>query len=158
MTQITTLILLATLICFAFPLSSVYGRTNSSLASALIVGTDSNGKTLFLCRASLFDTVQIGFTWTGAQHCAVPHQGIIHFLTHYGVPRQTEFEPYLWADDKDKAITIGRDAHGKPLFLCQAFHNSHLLPGITWPGHRYCNIMYQNKEVVSVISHVFSKR
>ena len=133
-----------------------YGYVNSSLTSALIIGTNTNGDTLFLCRTSLFNEEQVGITKAGSNQCTITYEGKIYALTRYTIPNQSEFGHYIWASTTDKAIKVGQDSQGKSLFLCQSNLNGHFLPGVTWAGYNYCNIIYQNKEVITVITHVLS--
>jgi hypothetical protein len=138
-----------------YPAMQAYGQPTSSLASALIVGTDSSGRTLFLCRSLFNGGLHLGIIWAGANQCTFSYEGLVHAATQYTIPNQTEFGQYIWKDDSAKAIKVGQNAKG-PLFLCQANMNGHLLPGTTWPGYNYCNIIYQEKEVVTKIKSVLS--
>jgi hypothetical protein len=136
--------------------SHAYGQAPGTLNSALIVGTDNNGTTLFFCRSLLYGGMRIGVTWAGSRQCLIPFKGKMYALTQYMIPNQTEFGHYRWAPNAEHAIQVGHDEREVPLFLCQSEVNGYLYAGTTSPGYNFCNIIYKNKEVITSITRILS--
>jgi hypothetical protein len=128
----------------------------SPLATALRVGTDTNGTVLYLCRAKLFNSIQPGKTWAGYGRCNVPYGGKEYVVAQYMVPDQREFGNYNWERGSRSAMQIGKDTNGNPLFVCQANFNGSIQPGKTWQGYNHCNISYGGREIITDYYRVLS--
>lgn len=129
---------------------------NSPLASALIIGTEANGRTLFLCRTFFLGTNQFGATWAGAQQCIFTDNGKVHAVSEFTIPNEKEFGHHMWSIKGEKGLPIGKDNKGNSLFLCQTQINGSLLPGKTWSGYNHCNIAYHGVEVIADLTYILS--
>ncbi|STX50244.1 Protein of uncharacterised function (DUF3421) [Legionella busanensis] len=133
----------------------VHGHPDSpSLEQAIRVGTDTDGKALYLCIANLFNSVQPGKTWVGYGRCNIAYGGKEYIVNDFKVPPRNLFNNTSWQKDTRSPVRIGRDTNGKPLFLCQALYRGSKQPGKTWPGYNRCNISYAGQEVVLNIFQV----
>lgn len=47
-----------------------------------------------------------------------------------------------------RALRVGVDTNGKPLFLCVARIFNSMQPGKTWPGYGKCNVAYGGREYI----------
>jgi hypothetical protein len=128
----------------------------SPLASALVIGTEANGRTLFLCRVNLSDIVQFGKTWAGSQQCILTDNGKQYAVSQFIIPNEKEFGHYMWAAKGGKGIPMGTDSKGDSLFLCQSYFNGSIFPGKTWSGYDHCNIAYNGVEVIADITYILS--
>lgn len=126
-----------------------HSSENSPLARALKIGTDTDGKALYLCLARLANSLQPGKTWAGYGRCNVPYGGKEYISTDFTIPENQLMTNALWQDDTKNALPIGKDTNGTPLFLCQTFFKGSKQPGKTWPGYQHCNISYGGIEIIT---------
>ncbi len=131
---------------------------SSPLTPALRVGTDTNGATLYLCRAKFFNSIQLGKTWAGYNRCNVPYGGKEYVVGQFTIPNQQEFGHFSWDNNVRGAIEIGRDTNGNPLFLCQSNFHGSIQPGKTWPGYHHCNISFAGREIITDHYRILTNR
>lgn len=122
---------------------------DQALARALRIGTDTDGKPLFLCIGRLLNSTQPGKTWAGYGRCNVPYGGKEYIVNDYQVPPANAFGHVFWQNAGGTPLAIGRDTNGNPLFLCQAYFKGSKQPGKTWPGYNHCNISYAGQEIIT---------
>lgn len=125
--------------------------------SALRIGTKADGSSYFLCRAMLFNTLQPGKTWAGYNGCIIPYNGKEYVVSQFTVPTQSEFGRFIWSRpglSKSRAIIIGHNTNGQPLYLCQSFFRGGIEPGKTWEGYNHCNITFAGHEVINDDYHI----
>ncbi len=130
--------------------------TQSLLKDALLISRDSNGQSLFLCRAYLFGGMQIGTISSESQHCILTYEGKIHYVTEFSIPNKMEFGLYTWSTKKGNAISVGTNSEGKPIYLCKSYFNGVLLSGTTWLGYNHCNVAYKGTELIADITYILS--
>lgn len=133
------------------PASNVHQHPTQeqALATALRIGTDTDGKPLFLCLGRLLNSTQPGKTWSGYGHCNVPYGGKEYIVNDYQVPPASTFGHVFWQNGGGSPLQIGRDTNGNPLFLCQVYFKGSKQPGKTWPGYKHCNISYAGQEIIT---------
>ena len=122
---------------------------SSLLTHALRVGTDSHGTILYLCQSNLFNSVHPGKTWAGYNRCNVPYEGKEYIVDEFIIPNKRVFGHFSWSQVMQKAIVIGKNANGMPLFLCQSYFQGMIQPGKTWEGYNHCNISYAGREIIT---------
>lgn len=133
-----------------------HGHPSNSLANALMTGTDTNGNSLYLCVAKIFNSTQPGKTWEGYGRCNVPYGGKEYIVDRFEIPPRTLFNGAYWQDNPRLPLAVGRDTNGTPLFLCQAYFNGSKQPGKTWPGYNNCNISYAGREIITDNYQIFA--
>jgi len=117
-----------------------------------LVGYDTNGTPLYLCRAYFKGSYQPGKTWRGYDRCNIPYGGHEYQIKHdFAVYKRIE-EGGHWIRGFGRiprgALRIGTDSDNKPLFLCRAQFRHGLQPGKTWPDYNACNIAYSGREYI----------
>jgi hypothetical protein len=122
---------------------------NSPLTNGIRVGSEINGTILYLCRGSLFNSIQPGKTWAGYNRCNVAYEGKEYVLDQFTIPNQCELGHLTWDEDERGAIKVGTDSNGNPLFLCQSNFRGSILPGKTWPGYHHCIITFAGREIIT---------
>lgn len=125
-----------------------HGHFDNSLAHALKIGSDTDGKPLYLCLAHMFNSVQPGKTWVGSGRCNVAYGGKEYIVDNFKIPESRQFSDSSWQNNAFRALAVGKDTNGEPLFLCQAYFKGSKQPGKTWPGYRHCNISYAGQEII----------
>ncbi|MCL9685166.1 DUF3421 domain-containing protein [Legionella maioricensis] len=130
----------------------------SPLVNALRIGTDTNGTILYLCRATLFNSVQPGKTWAGYNRCNIPYGGKEYVVDQFTIPNQRDFGHFTWEENVRGAVRIGTDTNGNPLFLCQSNFHGSVQPGKTWPGYNHCNIAFAGREIIMDDYRILSNR
>ncbi|WP_419419994.1 DUF3421 domain-containing protein [Legionella sp. D16C41] len=126
----------------------VHGHADRLLDQAVRIGTDTDGKALYLCLAKFSNSIQPGKTWVGYGRCNVAYGGKEYIVNDFKVPPRELFDNTSWQKGTRNAVKIGRDTNGNPLFLCQAFYRGSKQPGKTWPGYNRCNISYAGQEII----------
>ena len=116
----------------------------------LKTGVDINGKALFLCRGAYKNSIQIGKTWQGYNHCNISYAGKELLLSNYKVFIKKDFQHFGWRKPfhGKKAIKVGTDTNGQALFVCKGAYRNSIQPGKTWAGYNKCNIAYAGHEVL----------
>ena len=126
----------------------VHGHADRSLEQALRTGTDTDGKPLYLCIANIFNSIQPGKTWAGYGRCNVAYGGKEYITSDFKIPPRNLFHNVAWQRNPVAPLKVGREADGKPLFLCQARFKGGKQPGKTWPGYPHCNVSYAGQEII----------
>ena len=126
-----------------------HGHTDSSLANAFNIGSDTDGTPLYLCVTNLYHGTQPGKTWPGHGRCNVAYGGKEYVVNDFKIPSRHLFRSASWKNTIEGAVVIGKESNGAPLFLCQAFFKGSKQPGKTWPGYNHCNISYAGREIIT---------
>lgn len=144
--SVSIFIMIVTITAWASP--NVHQHQDSPLRNALITGTDTDGKILYLCQGKLFNSIQPGKTWAGYGRCNVPYGGKEYVLNHFSIPNKAQLGHINWENNHQSAIVMGKDTNNNPLFVCQTNFNGSAQPGKTWPGYNHCNISYAGREII----------
>jgi hypothetical protein len=125
-------------------------------ANALPVGKE-NGQTLYACRATFGETLEVGKTGAGIAGCSIPYDGIELVVTSYEVLSTPNSDfgflqmAYGGGVMPYNAIQAGTDATGAPVYPCFVSYQGSLLAGETrvesGGSQLYCEIAFNGSAV-----------
>ena len=101
---------------------------------------------IHICQANLWGRKQLGISWRNHHQCDLSYAGHIYSVENYRLllNKQGYWQPY-YGFFPGKALILGSGVKKVSLALCRGYYKHSLLAGKTWRGHKYCDVIYQNK-------------
>lgn len=131
-----------------FAQDSLWQLPTDKTSSGLLVGYDRTlGESLYVCRATLMGSQQIGYVKKVKKGCNIAFNMRVYTVDQYFVLKKQKGR---WQAVKGKlpsnATKLGRGLYlHAPLSLCRANVDGSVLPGKTWPQVKFCEVIYQDK-------------
>lgn len=123
----------------------------------LKVGYDRlHNRSLYVCQANLWGSLQIGHTWRGRDRCHLPYANKNYTVDKFSVLSHIEghWQPYYGFFPKD-AWFLGHGIRKENFALCRGYYQRSLVPGKTWDGHGTCDIVFRGKVIALTRYSIF---
>jgi hypothetical protein len=114
---------------------------------------------LYLCRANLWGSLQLGITWGKHAKCELPYANKKYSVDKFSILKSAEdvkWQNYYGYFPKN-AFILGSGIKSVPLAVCRGYYKRSLLVGKTWRNHGTCDAVYlhsiQHLKRYSILIH-----